>query len=134
MRRTAWRFGLLGSALLGLAGLIATVLAPPVRAFPEDQVARGEEVWNSVCARCHAAGSDNPDAPKLLEPPPITSFATAAGMFQYARESMPYDEPATLTEDQYWAAVAYILTQKGVTGGDAPLGPENALGIPVKAP
>jgi S-disulfanyl-L-cysteine oxidoreductase SoxD len=134
VRQLTWRAAFFLGIVLGFAMAATGPASASVSAFPADQVVRGEEVWTSVCARCHAAGSDNPDAPKLLEPPPITSFATAAGMFQYVRESMPYDEPGTLTEDQYWAAVAYILTQKGVTGGDVPLGPENALGIPVKAP
>jgi mono/diheme cytochrome c family protein len=125
-------------ALSGLlVGIGAIVLAPapmPVRAFPPDQVARGEEVWNNVCAGCHAVGSDNPDAPKLLEPPPIKSFTSAAGMFQYVQESMPYDEPMTLSPEQYWDVVAFILARKGVSIGETPLGPDNAQSTPVQAP
>ncbi len=108
--------------------------AAPAAAFPAEQVARGEEVWKSICSHCHAIGSDNPDAPRLLEPPPIKSFATALGMFQYVRDSMPYDDPGTLSEQQYWDAIAFILTQKGVLGSDAPLGPDNAKDVPVQAP
>jgi mono/diheme cytochrome c family protein len=116
-----------GGALLALAPLTSFAFAP-------DQVARGEEIWNNVCARCHAAGSDNPDAPKLLEPPPIKSFTSAAGMFQYVQESMPNDEPMTLSQEQYWDVVAFILAKKGVSIGETPLGPENAPNTPVQAP
>lgn len=121
-------------ALVGVSLLAWSAAPPSAAAFPPDQVARGEEIWNNVCARCHAAGSDNPDAPKLLEPPPIKSFRSAAAMFQYVRESMPYDEPGTLREEQYWDLIAFILGHKGVPSGDAPLGPDNAGTVPVQAP
>ena len=124
----------LGALVFGLVLLLSAQAPLSALAFSPDQVARGEEVWNNVCARCHAVGSDNPDAPKLLEPPPITSFRTAAGMFQYVQESMPYDEPMTLGPEQYWDVVSYVLAQKGVSLGEEPLGPENAPNTPVRAP
>jgi mono/diheme cytochrome c family protein len=131
---SAARATMLGGLMLGLSA-VALALGPlTVAAFAPDQVARGEEVWNNVCARCHAVGSDNPDAPKLLEPSPIKSFVSAAGMFQYVQESMPYDEPMTLSQEQYWDVVAFILAQKGVSIGETPLGPDNAQSTPVQAP
>jgi cytochrome c len=134
MDYSATRAAVLGTLMLGLSALVLALGPLTVSAFAPDQVARGEEVWNNVCARCHAAGSDNPDAPKLLEPPPIKSFVSAAGMFQYVQESMPYDEPMTLSQEQYWDVVAFILAQKGVSIGETPLGPDNAQSTPVQAP
>jgi cytochrome c len=131
---SAARAAVLSALMLGLGAVALALGQLTVSAFAPDQVARGEEVWNNICARCHAVGSDNPDAPKLLEPPPITSFRSAAGMFQYVQESMPYDEPTSLSQEQYWDVVAFVLSRKGVSIGETPLGPDNAQGTPVQAP
>ena len=119
----------LGAALLAVGALAASLTAAPARAYPPDQLARGELVWNQVCAECHGPMSTDPDAPLLRTPGSLKSFPHAAAAFQYARDSMPVDTPGSLPEQDYWDVLAYILNQQGLVH-DVQLGPDTAGAIP----
>ena len=119
----------LGTTILTVGALAASLAAAPARAYPPDQLARGEQVWNQVCAECHGPASTDPDAPLLLTPGSLKSFPHAAAAFQYARDSMPVDTPGSLPEQDYWDVMAYILQQQGIDR-DVELGPATAVDIP----
>jgi hypothetical protein len=38
---------------------------------------------------------------------------------------MPFDEPGTLTEDQYWNVIAYLLSENDLLPEGTVLGPES---------
>jgi mono/diheme cytochrome c family protein len=126
-RRTAGMA--IGTVVLALSALAAPFLAAPARAYPPDQLARGEAVWNAVCAECHGPSSTDPDAPLLLTPGSLKSFPHAAAAFQYARDSMPVDAPGSLAEQDYWDVMAFILQQQGIDR-DVQLGPDTAGDVP----
>ena len=119
----------LGMVALGAGALAATLSAAPARAYPPDQLARGEAVWNNVCAECHGPNSTDPDAPLLLSLGSLKSYPHAQAAFEYARDSMPSDNPASLPEQDYWDVLAYILNQQGLVH-DVQLGPDTAGAIP----
>lgn len=123
----------LGAAAAGLLVLTASIGVQPARAFPPDQVTRGEGVWNRVCAECHGPDSTNLDAPLLLRPDSLRRFPHAAAAHKYISESMPSETPGSLTQEEYWDVIAFLLAQNGVGEGDAPLGPETAATIPTRA-
>ena len=124
----------LGGALVGLASLAGGLATPPAEAFPAEQLARGEEVWNTTCNRCHGPESDNPDAPLLLRRGSLKNYANAADLFQYVQGSMPSDEPGSLPDEQYWDVLAFLIDRQGIPSGDAPLGPDNARGFQITTP
>ncbi|MGE3272861.1 MAG: cytochrome c, partial [Chloroflexota bacterium] len=62
-----WRIQV-GATLTGLLALTAVIGVQPARAFPPEQVTRGEAVWTAVCAECHGPDSTDLDAPLLLRP------------------------------------------------------------------
>lgn len=123
----------MAGALVGALSVATLLTAQPARAFPPDQVTKGEEVWKSICMECHGPASTNADAPKLLRQAALNGFPTAQATFEYVRDSMPYDNPGTLQEQQYWDVLAFLLSKHGVGMGDAPLGPDTAGGIPAVA-
>ncbi len=123
----------LGLAVAGLLTASAVVGVTPAQAFPPDQVARGEGVWNRVCVECHGPDSTNLDAPLLLRQDSLRRFPTAAAAHKYVSESMPSENPGTLTSEEYWDVLAFLLMQSNISGGDAPLGPETAGSIPTRA-
>jgi len=127
---------LLAVPLLGALAIFSATVTEPARAnpsaFPADQLARGEKVWNDVCASCHGPDSTNLDAPLFLNPGTLTNYPNALEAVLYAKDNMPDDNPGSLPEQDYWDAMAFILTKQGVTGGDAPLSPDNAGSIPIK--
>jgi len=120
--------------VLGALAILSTTATEPARAFPGDQLARGEKVWNDVCSACHGPDSTNLDAPLFMNPGSLTNYPNALEATLYARENMPDDNPGSLPEQDYWDAMAFILTKQGVTGGAEPLTPDNAASIPLAKP
>jgi len=123
---------MLAVPVLGSLTILMTTATQPARAFPDDQLARGEQIWNNVCSTCHGPDSTNLDAPLLMKPNTLTNYANALEAVQYARENMPNDNPGSLPEQDYYDAIAFILKQQGIPGGDAPLSPDTAASVPVK--
>jgi mono/diheme cytochrome c family protein len=123
----------LGVVAAGLFALTATTGVQPAQAFPPDQVERGAAVWNNVCAQCHGPDSTNEDAPLLLRPDSLRRFPHAAAAFKYVSESMPSETPGSLTQEEYWDVLAFLLANNGVSEGDSPLGPDTAAGVPTRA-
>ena len=115
----------IGASVLTLSALAASFTAAPAGAYPPEQLARGENVWNNVCAGCHGPNGTDPDAPLLLPLGSLKNYPHAAAAFQYARDSMPSDNPASLPEQDYWDVLAYILYQQGIDR-DVDLGPATA--------
>ncbi|MCC7366875.1 MAG: c-type cytochrome [Chloroflexi bacterium] len=123
----------LGAMAAGVLIVAASIGAQPARAFPPDQVSRGEGVWNRICSECHGPDSTNVDAPLLLRPDSLRRFPNAAAAHKYVSESMPNETPGSLAQEEYWDVIAYLLASYGVGEGDAPLGPETAANVPTRA-
>jgi mono/diheme cytochrome c family protein len=115
--------------LLGALAILSATTAQPARAFPGDQLAHGEQVWNNVCATCHGPDSTNNDAPLLLNPGSLTNYPNALEAVQYAIDNMPDDNPGSLPTQDYWDAMAFILTKQGLSNTDQPLYPDTAVTI-----
>src|SRR3712207_6193730 len=64
----------LATMALGALAVGFTTTAIPALAYPPEQIARGERVWNDVCSECHGPGSTVEDAPLLLTPGSLKSF------------------------------------------------------------
>jgi mono/diheme cytochrome c family protein len=125
---------MLAVPVLGALTILSVTGSQPARAFPDDQLARGEKVWNDVCATCHGPDSTNNDAPLLMNPGTLTNYPNALEAVQYAIDNMPDDNPGTLPEQDYWDAMAFILTKQGIKGDPAPLTRDNAAAIPLALP
>jgi cytochrome c len=123
-----------------VSGVFAVVLlacggAPPPPASaggaPEggDQVSMGQALYGEKCASCHGAGGEGKDGPAVvgktalpLDPPAGSKarknqFHTVADVFEFTHKAMPGDKPGTLTDEQYWAILAFDLKANGVDLG-----------------
>ncbi len=125
---------LLAVPVLGALTILSVTGTQSARAFPDDQLARGEKVWNDVCSTCHGPDSTNNDAPLLLNTGTLTNYPNALEAVLYAKDNMPDDNPGSLPEQNYWDAMAFILTKQGINGGLAPLSPDSAAAIPLAKP
>jgi S-disulfanyl-L-cysteine oxidoreductase SoxD len=97
---------------------------PPGSGMPKQR----EVVYASKCLACHGekgAGKPNDalvggigslagDKPTLKTVGSFWPYATT--IFDYVRRSMPYNESKTLTNDELYAVVAYILQLNGIIG------------------
>ena len=84
--------------------------------FTAAQAARGQEVYTNACARCHVTTQH--------------SGATFASTWNNRRvfdlydilyNTMPLDDPGSLSDQEYVDVVAYILQLNGHRAGKAPL-------------
>lgn len=97
---------------------------------PEDQ-----NCWQS---KCHIENHPPDgfvlprDIPALAGVSALTKFRTAADLFAFVRARMPYQNPQWLSDEEYWAVVAYVLDHNGVPL-QAVLGPENASQFVLRA-
>ena len=112
----------LGAATAGLAmawGLAAQngERTARDRVYSQEQAARGERLFESICMNCHeiteftAAGAylDDVEGKPLWE------------TFDYVSAEMPEDDPASLLPEEYAAVLAYIFSVYGLPSGDAEL-------------
>lgn len=92
-------------------------------ADPNAQIASGRMVYSERCASCHDA--DGATGSKLT-PELLASYYTARALFDYVQMSMPFDQPGSLSEEQYWRSVAYLLASRGLFDGSVQLSAETA--------
>ena len=97
--------------------------------YSDPQAARGKAVSEAQCAFCH--GSDlrgQGFAPGLIE----DAFAgrwqdgNLGDLFAIVKGTMPQDKPASLTDDEYAAIVAYLLQANRYPAGQQDLRPDPA--------
>jgi len=103
--------------------------------------AEGAQVYAAKCASCHGAKGEGQGAfPKLVQPAaldPVTRdsfpfdrdfkiaktvgnyWPYATTLYDYVRHAMPYAQPGSLTPDETYAVVAYLLAENHVIPGDA---------------
>ncbi len=115
-----------------LAGMFA--IPPDGTGLPAGRgsVQQGQAVYQLVCAACHGAkleGQKALGAPPLvggrgtLSSKPLKTTESywpyATTMFDYIKRAMPMNAPGSLTNDQVYAVVAFILAQGHVVDGNA---------------
>jgi cytochrome c len=118
-------------ALLVGAGLGAVVLPGPV--LPQSaspQLARGKTIYAARCAHCHGPNGEGDKGPRLVGPEHnLSGYGTAEGLYAYTRQVMPADRPGRLLEPEYWAVLAYILSENDLLPSGTALGRGNATNV-----
>ena len=94
-------------------------------------VAQGTQVYAQKCEVCHgAAGAGTPSGDRLVggigtlnSPNPIKTVSSywpyATTLFDYIRRAMPVTNPQSLSNDEAYAVVAYILSIDNIVPKDA---------------
>ena len=134
-----------GSWHLGRAATDGEVAALDVDIMPDGRGlppgsgdhAAGAAVYAGTCAPCHGpVGEGTPIAGPLVDADPEAGFRRrtvghfwpyATTAFDYVRRAMPWDAPGTLSSDQVYAVVAWILAENGVIDRSATM---NAQTLP----
>jgi cytochrome c len=87
------------------------------------QIAAGQALYTQRCAYCHEV--DGAIGPRIT-PRILRYYKTARSLYNYVQLAMPYDAPATLTEQEYWDIVAYMLSTESLLPSDVRLSAETA--------
>ncbi len=96
--------------------------AGPVKA----QFERGAALYRQVCYACHELESGDGET---LSPDLLASYHDARSLHDYIEMAMPYDEPGSLSVEEYWAVTAYLIEDRGLARLDALLAAEVAEGV-----
>jgi cytochrome c len=116
---------------------------PDGRGLPPGRgtVAEGAAVYAAKCASCHGANGEGGSADRLVGRNDGDSFAHATNpklvrtvgsywpyattLFDYTQRAMPFQRPGTLTPDETYGLVAYLLFQNGIVKEDAVMDPNS---------
>jgi cytochrome c5 len=94
---------------------------------PKDQ-----NCWQS---KCHAANHP-PEGfilpyyvPPIIGPGTLSRFETTLDLYNYMHTTMPWHDPGSLQEPEYWQLTAFLAREHNVILGDLPLDEDRAAGI-----
>lgn len=94
------------------------------------QLAAGKKAYADSCARCHGSRGQGGTGPNLVGPDrPLENYETAAGLFDYVSKTMPFDKPGSLTDQQYYDALAYLIDANDRLPPDTVLNKQTAAGV-----
>jgi cytochrome c len=125
-------------ALPGLALLSALVLLVAVQpavggaAAPAPQVEAGRQIFAERCAKCHGERGQGKVGPPVIGPEHgLWGYQTAQGLYDYVSRTMPFDAIGSLTPEQHWSVVAFVLSENRFLPPGTTLGPANAKGVKI---
>ena len=142
---TAAPFGLGRAALPEEIAAWDVDVMPDGRGLPEGQgdVLTGEAIFTEKCAACHgdfAEGRGNWPAlaggqDTLADADPVKTVGSywphLSTSFDYIRRSMPYGDAGTLTADEVYAIVAYILYSNDLVAEEFTLSKDNFTAVQI---
>jgi len=125
----------LALAALPVLAMFAGISAALGTTAPSRQVAEGQRLYMENCAACH--GDDGQRGAAYQTPiwgsrAQIRRFETALGLFEYNQISMPFNDPAQISDVDKLAIVAFILANHGAMPASATLEYGAAAGIPIR--
>jgi len=87
--------------------------------YTAGQASRGEQTYMNICVACHPSGTyTTPVFRAKWNGSPVSE------LFGLISQTMPKQEPATLTPEEYADVVAYLLKINGAPPGKTELPPE----------
>ena len=116
---------------------VDTAVLPDGTGLPEGKgtAAEGKAVYERTCQECHGDQAKGADQAALVGG--IGSLATdspkktvgsywpyATTVWDYVNRSMPFERPGSLSNDQVYAVVAYVLHLNGIIGENDELNAE----------
>ncbi len=83
-----------------------------------EQLAQGDKVWGDSCSVCHGDTGEGKGKknPAVVGGKALGKYKTGADLLAYVKEKMPKDDPASLSEADYLAATAWLLSKNGKLG------------------
>lgn len=135
---------------------------PDFKGLPKGagSVSLGETVWEAKCASCHGSFGESNEVftpiiggttkkdietgrvAALVEGAPATApqkttimkVATVSTLWDYINRAMPWNNPKTLTADEVFGVVAYLLSLAEVVPGDFVLSDQNIAEVQKRMP
>lgn len=122
-------------AFQAAALLLTTAFASPASAdhdrqyYTAQQSNAGASAYASQCSVCHGSQLQGKTGPALAGSDfrDSISYSKMSGkqFYRFISSQMPYDNPGSLTAEQYQQIMAYILDENGFPSGKQPLNQES---------
>jgi mono/diheme cytochrome c family protein len=110
-----------GTAQMAPVQANGDVVSTAAGVYTAAQAVRGEETYMNVCIACHPAGTyTTPAFREKWHSKPLSEF------FALVSETMPKQEPASLTPKEYVEVLAYLLKINGAPDGKEELPADTA--------
>ncbi len=114
---------------------------PDGRGLPpgSGSIEAGAEVYATSCAPCHGdAGQGGPNDRLVAEEDDSgraigAYWPYASTLYDYIRRAMPWDRPGSLSDDEVYAVVAWLLYQNGLIEEGVTLDAETLAGVTMPA-
>jgi cytochrome c len=113
---------------------------PDGRGLPAGRgtVAEGATIYAAKCASCHGAKGQGGAADRLAggegnQRTVGNYWPYATTLYDYTFRSMPFMQPGTLTPNETYALVAFILNLNGIVGADAVMDSSTLPGVKMPA-
>ena len=103
--------------------------------YTAEQAARGKVVYDNSCGACHLPDMSGSDEARPLAGERFMQDwreDTLHTLYVRIRNLMPFDDPATLSDDAYLDSVAYILEFNGFPAGERELTPAGLADIRIE--
>jgi mono/diheme cytochrome c family protein len=87
----------------------------------DQQLAQADKVWGDSCSTCHGDKGEGKGAknPALIGGRALGKFKTGGELLVYVKEKMPKDDPGSLSEGDYLAVTAWLLSHNGALGQES---------------
>src|SRR3954468_6745142 len=125
------RMAMAASAAIAIAAIggwhaLAQTAARP-GPFTDAQAQAGQAAYAQNCAKCHDSG----EAPPLSGAGFLNVWGnrTTRDLFARVKDTMPVDNPGSLTNETVVPIIAYLLKNNGATAGAAAFTPVTAVAI-----
>ena len=109
---------------------VLLVVSACTRPNPEMQQVLGETVYDAYCQSCHEVPGTGP----RLTPAILASRLTAARLYTYNQQQMPYNAGGTLSNEDYLNVTAWLLHRASLIESDKMLTVRNMDEITLIAP
>jgi mono/diheme cytochrome c family protein len=109
------------AAHAGRQAVVPPTASLPPATYTAEQAARGAQVYQATCVRCHPPGQLDGGAFAIG-----WNEARAWTLFSTLRNTMPQDKPGSLTDEQYVDVIAYLLQRNRVPAGAVALRADSA--------
>ncbi|THF25781.1 cytochrome c [Pseudomonas atacamensis] len=117
-------------------------VAPDGKNLPIGQgtVAAGEKVYQTNCLACHGVNLEGGMGPALVggrgtltTEKPVKTVGSywpyATTLFDYVRRAMPFQQPQSLSNDQVYAVVGYILNKNELMDANATVDAQTLINV-----
>ena len=91
--------------------------------YTKDQAAKGEMLYIDQCASCHGPDGAGADAPTVAGGEFASNWdgLNVGQLFDRVRDTMPQDDPQTLSREDTAALLAFMFVKNGFPPGEVPL-------------